>query len=101
MLDFEAAKRHKCPIPDSCTITNVVYCATVTNELNNSVETYTGLPANPMKLRIRKHESNIKSIKSMTLTPQKSGTRLSRHCGQLGAASISYNIISKILKESL
>ena len=33
------------------------------NEVDNSVETHTGLTANPIKLRIRKHKSE-KSYKS-------------------------------------
>ena len=68
--------------------------------MDNSEETYTGLTANPIKLRIRKHESDIKSYKPHDPETHKSGTRLSRHCGQLGAVSIPYNITWKILKET-
>ena len=64
------------------------------------METYTGLTANPIKLRIRKHESDIKSYKPHDPDTHKSGTRLSRHWGQLGAVSIPYNITWKILKET-
>ena len=42
------ANRDRCPLPDSCTITNIVYCVTVRNKVDNSVETYTGLTANPI-----------------------------------------------------
>ena len=48
-----AALKHRCPLPNSCTISNVVFGATVTNEADNTVETYRGLTANPFKKRVR------------------------------------------------
>ena len=35
----------------------------MTNETDNSVETYTGLTENAIKLRVRGHESDIKNYK--------------------------------------
>ena len=55
-----AAQKHQCPLPNSCTISNVVYGATVINEVDNTVETYTGLTANPFKKRVRQHEADSK-----------------------------------------
>ena len=95
-----AANKHRCPLPNSCTVSNVVYGATVTNEVDSSVETYTGLTANPIKLRIRKHESDISSYRPHDPDNHKSGTRLSRHCGQLAANGIPFTITWKILKET-
>ena len=63
-----AAEKYRCPLPNSCTISNVVYGATVTNEADNSVETYTGLTANAFKKRVRKHETDIKSYRPTILT---------------------------------
>ena len=95
-----AAEKYRCPLPNSCTICNVVYGATVTNEADNSVETYTGLTANPFKKRVRQHETDIKNYRPHDPDNHKSGTRLSRHCGQLVARRIPYTITWKILKET-
>ena len=57
--NFRAALKQRCPPPNSCTNSNVVYGATVTNEADNTSETYTGLTANPFKKRVRQHEADI------------------------------------------
>ena len=72
----------------------------MTNEADNSVETYTGLTANPFKKRVRQHETDIKNYRPHDPDNHKSGTRLSRHCGQLVARRIPYTITWKILKET-
>ena len=95
-----AANKPRCPLPGSCTVSCVVYRALVTNEADNSVETYTGLTEGPIKLRARGHESDIKNYKPNDPDKHKSGTRLSRHCGQLAANNIPYNINWSILKET-
>ena len=78
----------------------MVYGATVTNESDNSVETYTGLTANAFKKRVRQHETDIEKYRPHDPDNHKSGTRLSRHCGQLAADNIPYNIAWRILKET-
>ena len=95
-----AALKHRCPLPNSCTISNVVFGATVTNEADNTVETYRGLTANPFKKRVRQHEADIEKYRPHDPGNHKSGTRLSRHCGQLAANNIPYTITWKILKET-
>ena len=94
------ANKPRCPLPGSCTVSCVVYRALVTNETDNSVETYTGLTENAIKLRVRGHESDIKNYKPNDPSNHKSGTRLSRHCGQLAANNVPYNISWSILKET-
>ena len=95
-----AAEKYRCPLPNSCTVCNVVYCATVTNEADNTVETYTGLTSNHFKKRVRQHEKDIEKYRPHDPDNHKSGTRLSRHCGQLAANGIPYNITWRILKET-
>ena len=95
-----AANKPRCPLPNYCTVSCVVYRALVTNEVDNSVATYTGLTENPFKLRVRKHEADIRSFKPHDPDNHSSGTRLSRHCGQLAASSIPYTITWSILKET-
>ena len=55
----KSALKYRCPLPNSCTISNVVYGATVTNEADNTVQTDTGLTANPFKKRVRQYERDI------------------------------------------
>ena len=74
-----AALKHRCPLPNSCTISNVVFGATVTNEADNTVETYRGLTANPFKKRVRP-TSRSTELTTLAIT--------SRHCGQLAANNI-------------
>ena len=62
--------------------------------------TYTGLTQNPIKKRIKKHYSDIAKFSPDDPDEHQSGTRLSRHCGQLSLDGIAYTIEWSILCET-
>ena len=94
----QAALKPNCPIPGYCTATCVVYRATVLAGQN--FETYTGLTEPRIKKRIKKHYDDIKNFRAGDPESQNSGTRLSRHCGNLAASNIPYTITWDILEET-
>ena len=98
-----AALKPDCPMPNYCTAQCVVYRALVTSgdrDLPQQTDTYTGLTQNPIKKRIKKHYSDIAKFSPDDPDEHKSGTRLSRHCGQLGLDGIPYTIEWSILCET-
>ena len=98
-----AALKPVCPMPNYCTVQCVVYRALVTSGNRNSPQqtaTYTGLTQNPIKKRIKKHYSDIAKYSPDDPDEHQSGTRLSRHCGQLGLDGIPYTIDWSILCET-
>ena len=101
----QAALRPSCPLPGYCTVTCVVYRATVTSGASNdpqgqTVETYTGLTEPQAKKRFKKHYDDIRKFNPRDPENHKSGTRLSRHCGGLEDSNIPYNIKWDILCET-
>ena len=104
-FNCQAALKNNCPMPGYCTAQCVVYRALVTSgdpatPLVQDIQTYTGLTANPIKKRIKKHYSDIKKFNPSDPDNHKSGTRLSHHCGQLGLDGKPYTIAWSILCET-
>ena len=99
----QAALKPSCPMPGYCTASCVVYRAKVTegdNPANQVVEYYTGLTENTIKKRIKRHYSDIEKFNPNDPENHKSGTRLSRHCGQLKNEGKPYSIDWSILCET-
>ena len=101
----QAALKKDCPMPNYCTVQRVVYRALVTSgdlarPADQQTATYTGLTENRIKKRIKTHYSDIAKYNPKDPDNHKSGTRLSRHCGQLGLDGIPYNIEWSILSET-
>ena len=96
----QARLRDQCPLPGRCTVTNVVYGAEVTRLDTNTTATYTGLSSPPFKNRVRGHLQDIKNHNPSDPDCHRSGTRLSRHVGELKAQSVPYRIDWKIIKET-
>jgi hypothetical protein len=96
----QARLRDQCPLPGRCTITNVVYGAKVTRLDDNSTATYTGLSSPPFKNRVKGHYQDIKNYKPSDPDKHKSGTRLSRHIGELKEQKIPYRLDWKIINET-
>jgi len=67
---------------------------------NLRTEYYTGLTENQIKKRIKKHFSDIEKYNRNDPDNHKSGTRLSRYCGELRTDGIPYNIKWGILAET-
>ena len=89
-------------LPGRCTstITNVVYGAKVTRLDDNSTATYTGLSSPPFKSRVKGHYQDIKNYKPSDPDRHKSGTRLSRHIGELNEQKIPHRLDWKIIRET-
>ena len=101
----QAALKANCPLPDYCTAQCVVYRALVTEgdpsvPANQITQTYTGLTEPPVKRRIKRHYSDIAKFNPNDPENHKNGTRLSRHCGQLGLENKPYTIQWSILCET-
>ena len=78
----QAALKERCPYPNYCTASCVVYKAEVTSgdpgvPSDQQIETYTGLTENTIKKRIKKHFSDIEKYNPADPENHKSGTRLS------------------------
>ena len=100
----QAALKPNCSLPGYCTVSCIVYKAEVTegdqsNPATHIVQTYTGLTENPVKKRIKKHYSDIEKFNPNDPENHKSGTRLSRHCGQLNVDGVPFHINWSILCE--
>ena len=83
----------------------VVYKAEVTSgdpgvPSDQQTETYTGLTENTIKKRIKKHFSDIEKYNPADPENHKSGTRLSRHCGQLNVDKVPFTLQWSILAET-
>ena len=103
MYNCQARLKPNCPMPNYCNATCVVYRAKVSEgDVQNpsAIEYYTGLTENPIKKRIKKHFSDIEHYNPLDPDNHKSGTRLSRHCGNLAVNNIPYNIEWDILAET-
>ena len=90
-------------MPNYCTVNCVVYRAKVTEDDRQNPaepEYYTGLTEGPIKKRIKKHFSDIKMYRPLDPENHKSGTRLSRYCGNLEARNIPYSIKWDIICET-
>ena len=96
----QARLRDQCPLPGRCTVTNVVYGAKVTRLDENTTATYTGLSLPPFKNRVKGHYQDIKNYKPNDPDSHKSGTRLSRHIGELKKEKIPYRLDWKIICET-
>ena len=101
----QAALKPDCPMPGYCTASCVVYRAKVTEgdpdyPDDQTVEYYTGLTENRIKKRIKKHYSDIDKFNPSDPENHQSGTRLSRHCGQLKCEGKIYKIDWSILCET-
>ena len=101
----QAALKERCPYPNYCTASCVVYKAEVTSgdpgvPSDQQIETYTGLTENTIKKRIKKHFSDIEKYNPAEPENQKSGTRLSRHCGKLNVDKVPFTLRWSILAET-
>ena len=96
----QARLRDQCPLPGRCTVTNVVYGAEVTRLDTNTTATYTGLSSPPFKKRVGRHLQDIKNYNPSDPDCHRSGTRLSRHIGELKAKNVPYRLDWKIIKET-
>ena len=92
--------RDQCPLPGRCTVTNVVYGAEVKRLDNNTTATYTGLSSPPFKSRVKGHHQDIKNYNPSDPDKHKSGTRLSRHIGELKEQNVHYRLNWKIIRET-
>ena len=92
--------RDQCPLPGRCTVTNVVYGAEVKRLDNNTTATYTGLSSPPFKSRVKGHYQDIKKYNPSDPDNHKSGTRLSRHIGELKEQNVPYRLNWKIIRET-
>ena len=70
-----AANKPRCPLPNYCTVSCVVYRALVTNEVDNSVATYTGLTEIPSNCQLGSMRliSGATSLMILTTTHQVQG----------------------------
>ena len=83
-----------CPVSGECQTKAIVYQATVTNNTNNSQESYIGMASTTFKLRYSNHMHTFDNPKIKTLT------ELSKHVHELKKAKCNYSIKWKILKKS-
>ena len=91
--------RDQCPLPGRCTVSCVVYRGKVTRLDDNSSATYTGLSERSIKQRVKGHYQDIKNHKPSDPDNHKSGTRLSRHIGELKHQNIPYRLDWSIVRE--
>ena len=77
-----------------------MYGAEVTRLDTNTTATYTGLSSPPFKNRVRGHLQDIKNHNPSDPDCHRSGTRLSRHVGELKTQNVPYRIDWKIIKET-
>ena len=101
----QAALKENCPYPGYCNATCVVYKAEVTSgspdvPSDQQIDTYTGLTENTIKKRIKKPLSDIEKYSLADPENHKSGTRLSRHCGQLNVDKVPFSVRWSILAET-
>ena len=80
-----------CPLTGKCQTAGIVYQATVTNNINNTEETYVGLSANTFKTRYTSHTCSFRNER------KKHETTLSLHIWKLKNSNIPYSIAWKIL----
>ena len=66
---------------------------------DNSSATYTGLSERSIKQRVKGHYQDIKNHKPSDPDNHKSGTRLSRHIGELKHQNIPYRLDWSIVRE--
>ena len=78
--------RNNCPLKGKCQTKGIVYQATVTNEDNNTKETYVGLTEGTFKTRYRNHTSSFRNEKS------KNATELSKHVWSLKESNALHSI---------
>ena len=84
--------KETCPLPQKCTIENVVYQAKVTS--TNSTKFYIGLTSTTFKSRYDQHKSSFNSAKD------KHNTELSKHIWKLKDNNTPYQITWKILQQA-
>ena len=75
-----------CPFNGECLAKNVVYRATVTEEVSGKSETYAGLTSRPFKTRLGEHKT------SMNNEAYKTKSNLAIHCWNLKDKGVSYNL---------
>ena len=75
----------QCPLPGNCTVTNVVYRATVTRSDTNTTETYTGSTYRTFRTRYNEHMNDMRN-------PSRKGTTLSNHIWHLKGLGVPYEI---------
>ena len=73
-----------CPLPGKCTVKNLVYRATVTN--NNATEKYVGLTANTFKERFGGHKQDFKN------SDKRTSSTLAGHIWMLKDRQMNYTI---------
>ena len=85
--------KNNCLLKGKCQTKGIVYQATVTNEDNNTKETYVGLTEGTFKTRYRNHTSSFRNEKS------KNATELSKHVWSLKESIVHYSTEWKIMKK--
>jgi hypothetical protein len=85
---------NECPLEGACLTKGVVYQATVTNESNQTSETYIGLTENTFKKRYYNHKHSFNNISKRT------ATELSNHVWSLKENNIQHTIKWKIIRRA-
>ena len=78
----------------------IVVTIFVNCQLSIVTATYTGLSSPPFKSRVKGHYQDIKNYKPSDPDRHKSGTRLSRHIGELNEQKIPHRLDWKIIRET-
>ena len=81
-----------CPVGGECLSECVVYQATVTNTVDNTIETYTGLTSRKFKTRYYEHTADMRD-------QNRNGTGLSNHIWKLKNNNTPFKITWKILEK--
>ena len=102
----QPCRKHECPLPGKCTISDICYCCAVTREDNNTVNRYAGQTVQTIKARSKQHKSDANKYAEKLATQHqtqqhsdnnKKTSRLSKHIGTLLHQNIPHHLDWSVL----